>query len=255
MMLGLLHCQSEEVLMDLAMAALLVLSSCTPNKLVIAASGAIQILVDMLDGADAGGDNNGVRMSTQAKLDVISTLQNLSTCRQIIPLLVSSGVVLSLLRLLCGCEKRSELVQKAVSLLEMMASWSEVAMEEVAGTGGAIQALVEAVEEGSLQCQEHSVGILLLICQSCREKYRGLILREGIMPGLLQLSVHGTWRAKEMAQDLLLLLREYPNYGSRKKEVKNEHLEQIMKEIDAEGEEVAGTALRMVEEMIAKLSL
>ena len=47
---------------------------------------------------------------------------------------------------------------------------------------------------------------------------------------------------------------KYPNYGSRKKQLKNEQLEQIMKEIDAEGEEVVGTALRMVEEMLAKLS-
>ena len=238
------------------MAALLILSSCTANKLVIAASGAIQILAEMLNGANTKGDNNGISsMSMQAKLDAISTLQNLSTCHQIIPLVVSSGAVFSLIQLLGGGgDKTSELVQKAISLLEMMASWSEVAVEEVAGTGGAIQALVETVEEGSPQCQEHAVGILLLICQSCREKYRGLILREGIMPGLLQMSVHGTWRAKEMAQDLLLLLREYPNYGSRKKQLKNEQLEQIMKEIDAEGEEVPGTALKMVEEMLAKLS-
>eukprot|EP00261_Vitis_vinifera_P039573 XP_019080816.1 PREDICTED: U-box domain-containing protein 6 isoform X2 [Vitis vinifera] len=225
-LLSLLQCQSE-VLMDLAMAALLILSSCRANKLVIAASGAIQILVEMLSGDNTGGDNNGSSMSA----------------------------VFSLLQLLCGCDKSSELVQKVISLLETMASWSEIAVEEVAGTGGAIQALVETVEEGSPQCQEHAVGILLLICKSCREKYRGLILREGIMPGLLQLSVHGTWRAKDMAQDLLLLLRECPNYGSRKKQLKNEHLEQIMKEIDAEGEEVAGTALRMVEEMIAKLNV
>ncbi|CBI34858.3 hypothetical protein VitviT2T_022390 [Vitis vinifera] len=253
-LLSLLQCQSE-VLMDLAMAALLILSSCRANKLVIAASGAIQILVEMLSGDNTGGDNNGSSMSMQAKLDAISTFQNLSTCHEIIPLVVSSGAVFSLLQLLCGCDKSSELVQKVISLLETMASWSEIAVEEVAGTGGAIQALVETVEEGSPQCQEHAVGILLLICKSCREKYRGLILREGIMPGLLQLSVHGTWRAKDMAQDLLLLLRECPNYGSRKKQLKNEHLEQIMKEIDAEGEEVAGTALRMVEEMIAKLNV
>ena len=47
---------------------------------------------------------------------------------------------------------------------------------------------------------------------------------------------------------------KYPNYGLRKKQLKNEQLEQKMKAIDAEGEEVAETALRMVEEMLAKLS-
>ena len=47
---------------------------------------------------------------------------------------------------------------------------------------------------------------------------------------------------------------KYPNYGSRKKQLKNEQLEQIMKAIDAEGEEVAETTWRMVEKMLAKLS-
>lgn len=246
--------------MDLAMAALLVLSSCQENKPLIAHSGAINVLLSMLNEADDHNNNGGTDgLSVQAKLDAISTFENLSTCHQTVSLVVSSGAVFSLLQLLCGCDKSSELVQKSISLLETMAFRSKMVVEEVAGTGGAIQALVETVEEGSPQCQEHAVGILLLICQSGREKYRGMILREGIMPGLLQVSVDGTWRAKEMAQELLLLLRECPKFGPRKKQLKNEHLEQIMKEIDAEGEEVGGTgtgtALRKVEEMIAKLYL
>lgn len=160
-----------------------------------------------------------------------------------------------MLQLIHCTEKSSEYVGKAVALLEDIVSLSKDALQETAGTSGAIRALVETVEEGSPQCREHAVRILLFICKSCREKYRGLILREGVMPGLLQLSVDGTWEAKNMAGELLLLLRDCASYGSRNKQSKHEMIEQIMQEIDAEeGRVVDTTTLRLVEEMIAKLS-
>ncbi|TQD98039.1 hypothetical protein C1H46_016304 [Malus baccata] len=56
------------------------------------------------------------------------------------------------------------------------------------GTCGSIWALVETIEERLMKHKEQAASILLLICQRCRERYRGLILREGAMPGLLQLS-------------------------------------------------------------------
>lgn len=247
-LLSLLQCQSE-ALIELTIAAMLILSSCTANKLAIASHGAIQLLVEFLS-----GDTHNI--SLQAKLDAIATLHNLSTCHQIVPSIVSSGVLFSLLQLIHSSEKSSELVEKIMGLLESVVSLSENALCETAGTGGAIRALVETVEDGSPQCKEHAVGILLLICQSCRERYRGIILREGVMPGLLQLSVDGTWRAKTMARELLLLLRDCPSYGSRNKQTKNELnlIQQIMQEIDA-GEKVEGSTLRLVEEMIAKLSI
>lgn len=246
-LLSLLQCQSE-ALIELTIAAMLILSSCTANKLAFASHGAIQLLVEFLNMS-----SSSISISVQAKLDAIATLHNLSTCQQIIPSMVSSGVLFSLLQLIHGSEKSSELVEKVMGLLENVVSLSESALCEAAGTGGAIRALVETIEDGSLQCKEHAVGILLLICQSCRERYRGIILREGVMPGLLQLSVDGTWRAKTMATQLLLLLRDCPSYGSRNKQSKNEIIEQIMQEIDA-GENVEGTTLRLLEEMIAKLS-
>ena len=140
-----------------------------------------------------------------------------------------------------------------MALLERIVSSSERALKETASTEGAIRALVEALEEGSPMCKEHAVGILFLICQSCRERNRGLILREGVMPGLLQLSVDGTWRGKEMARDLLLLLRDCSGGSSRRKQKwKNVLLEQAMEQIDAD--ERLGMGLRMVEETIEKLS-
>ncbi|XP_022740546.1 U-box domain-containing protein 13 [Durio zibethinus] len=252
-LLDLLQCQNEQ-LIELTMAAMLILSSCTANKLVIASSGTIQLLVEILNLINSDVNNSSI-FSMQARIDAIATLQNLSTCPQIIPSVASSGVIYSLLQLTHCSEKSSELTEKAMALLENIVSSSENSIQETVSIGGAIRILVEAVEEGSPQSKEHAVGILLHICQSCRDKYRGLILMEGIMPGLLQLSVDGTWRAKSMARELLLLLRDCSNYASTSKQSKHELMEQVMQAIDADAEKVTGTTLRLVEEMITKLSI
>ncbi|XP_061357509.1 U-box domain-containing protein 3-like [Gastrolobium bilobum] len=240
--LSLLHSQSQTVA-QLTIAAMLILSSCKANKVAIASSGAVQVLAEFVNWG-----------STQSQLDAIATLHNLSTCQEIIPLIVSSGVILSLLELIHISVKSSPLVEKAIGLLENIVFSSESALCEAASAGGAIGILVETIEDGSLLGKEHAVGILLLICKSCREKYRGLILREGVMPGLLQLSMDGTQRAKSMARELLLLLRDCSNYSSRRRQINRELIEQIMEEIDAEGEELTDTTFRLVEEMIAKLN-
>ncbi|CAA2987612.1 u-box domain-containing 3 [Olea europaea subsp. europaea] len=241
--LKIIQCQIVPLL-DLAAAALLILSSCSQNKLEIAASGAIQLLINLLN-------FNYDNVSIQAKLDFISTLHNLSTCPQTVGQLARSGCVVSLLQLIYGLEKSSDLVEKIMGLLEEIVSSSDIALKEAAETGGSIPTLVEAMEDGSTQCKEHAVGILLVICQNCRDRYRGIILREGVMPGLLQLSVDGTWRGKEKAKELLLLLRDCSNCGSKSKQSKNVLLEKVMRKIDR-GER-GGTSLKLIEEMIAKL--
>jgi len=246
-LLSLFHCQSQTVA-ELTIATLLTISSCNSNKVAIASSGAIQLLAQFL---------NSTSSSTQFQLDTLATLHNLSTCQEIItPFVVSSGVIISLLELIHTSEKSSTLVEKAIGLLEHIVTSSKSALCEAASIGGAVRTLVETIEDGSLQSKEHAVGTLLLFCQSSREKFRGMILREGVMPGLLQLSVDGTWRAKNLAKKLLLLLRDCSNYSSTSnKQINYEVVERIMEEIDdAEGEELAETTLRLVEEMIAKLS-
>jgi len=243
-LLNLLHCESQTVI-QLSVAAMLTLSSCKRNKVAIASSGAVQILVELI---------NNSNIETQSQLDTIATLHNLTTCQEIIPLIASSGVIFSLLQLIHGSVKSSSLVDKATGLLENIVSSSESALCEAASTRGAIQILVETIEDGSSLGKENAVGILLLICQKCREKYRVLILTEGVMPGLLQLSVDGTWRAKSTARELLLLLRDCSSYSSRRTQINHELIEQIMEEIDTEGEKLTDTTLRLVEEMIAKLN-
>ncbi|KAK6153095.1 hypothetical protein DH2020_012734 [Rehmannia glutinosa] len=239
----------NESLMELALAALLILSSCSANKLEIASSGAIQLLLELLESRFPICES----VSHQAKFDIISTLHNLSTVPQSIPSILISGGLITLIQLIYDSEKSSEFVEKAMALLESIVSSSDVALNQACEASIVIPMLVEAVEEGSAACQEHAVGILLLICKSCRERYRGMILKEGAMAGLLQLSVDGTWIAREKAKALILLLRDRNNGGSssRVKHSKNVALEEVMRQIDR-GER-GGTCIQMVEEMIAKL--
>lgn len=112
----------NECLMELAVAALLILSSCSRNKPEIASSGAIQLLVELLDCQS---------ISHQAKFDIISTLHNLSTSPQIIPLILVCGGLLMLVRLIYGSDKSSDLVEKAMALLEAIVSSSQVALNQV----------------------------------------------------------------------------------------------------------------------------
>ncbi|KAK3033083.1 hypothetical protein RJ639_035709 [Escallonia herrerae] len=208
----------------------------------LAESGVLQPLVLML----CSQDYEAIEAALLALLSLAFGSES-----QIIQFIVFSGAVVTLLRLICGSDKSSKLTEKAVALLEKIVSSSQDALRKTASMDGAIQGLVEIVEDSSRQSQEHAVGILLFICQSCRDRYRGLILTEGAMPGLLQLSGDGSRRAKEMANALLLLLRDCSSPGLRKKQLNNDFLEEVMRHIDRGGKD--GTGLRLVEEMIAKL--
>ncbi|KAL2240560.1 U-box domain-containing protein 4 [Sesamum indicum] len=245
--LKILQCRNESLL-QLALAALLVLSSCSGNKPEIASSGAVQLLIHLL----ASEFPIGQSISHQAKLDIISTLHNLSSSPQIIPSIVLSGGLISLIQLIHESDKSSDIAEKAMALLQSIISSSDIALNQVSEMGGATRVLVEAVEDGTGQCKEHAVGILEQICRSCGERYRGMILREGAMPGLLQLSVDGSRQAREKAKDLLLLLRDCSRGGSsRVKQSKRVLFEEVMRQIDGGGR--AGTSIQLVEEMIAKL--
>ncbi|KAJ8774986.1 hypothetical protein K2173_019990 [Erythroxylum novogranatense] len=251
-LLELLHCQIESLL-ELTVATFLTISSCGPNKLTIMSSGVIPVLLEIL--SDNYPDmNNRSSTSLQAKLDTLATLHNLATCHQIVPCLVSSGMVYKLFQLIQRYEKSSELVEKATSLLENITYMSKNALLQAVGTGDTIRILVEMIEDGSPQGKEHALGILLQTCQTCRDKYRELILREGVMPGLLQLSVDGTRRAKDMAQELLLLLRDCSGCSMSAKKSKHDLFQQIMQEIDAEGEKALdATTPTLLEDFMAKL--
>ncbi|XP_019182587.1 PREDICTED: U-box domain-containing protein 3 [Ipomoea nil] len=242
----------NESLCGLAIAALLTLSSCMANKVEIVKSGAVEHLLYLLRSQFFTARNMII------SLDIISVLHNLSTCHEIVPrIAVSGGGVALLLQIINSSEKSSEMVEKAAAVLENMVCSSDAAMKEAAETAGCVGVLVEAMEEGSRLCKEYAVGILLRLCRSCRESYRGVILREGAMAGLLQLTVDGTATAREKAKALILLLRDCPNRGggggqrNPQTQAKNVLLEEVMSQIDR-GDR-AGMSVAVLEEMIAKL--
>ncbi|KAL4581577.1 hypothetical protein LXL04_006100 [Taraxacum kok-saghyz] len=225
-------------LIDDAIAGLLILSSCTSNKPSMATSYTIETLNQTLLHHST---------TTQAKLDIIVTLHNLSP--YISPSL-SSSTSCSLIHLIHESEKSSRLVEKSMFLLEQLSSTSVTALGAISSAEIGIRAVVETIEEGSKQSREYAVGVLLMICESSRERYRGMILCEGAIPGLLQLSLDGTQRARGTAKSLLRLLRDCDGGdGSGGERLKNVVLEEVMGEIYREGTEVG-----MLEEMIARLT-
>ncbi|KAF9590240.1 hypothetical protein IFM89_032018 [Coptis chinensis] len=242
-LVGLLEGESV-TLIELAIVTLLTLSTCKANTSTIADSGAIALLVKFLS----------TDCSLQAKLDAIDTLHNLSTNHQGLRFIISAGTVFYSIELINYYDKASQITEKAMCLLEKIVSSSTTGITQIAKAEAGILALVETVEDGSQQSREHAAGVLFSMCNSCREKYRELILREGAIPGLLQLRVNGTWRAKGLAKSLLLLLREESEFDSRR-QLGDDLFEQIMTEIYSDEEKVANNTVKLVERMIMNHSL
>ncbi|XP_065849662.1 vacuolar protein 8-like [Euphorbia lathyris] len=230
--------QSEDLhLQEYATAALLTLSASSSNKPIISASGAIPLLVEILrDG------------SSQAKFDAVMAISNLSTVADNLNILLETNPIPCLVSLLKTCKKSSKIAEKSCALIESLVSFEEGRAALISEECGVL-AVVEILENGSLQSREHAVGALLTMCQSDRCKYREPILREGVIPGLLELTVQGTAKAQVKAQTLLHLLRENPHPRS---ELEADTLENIVCNIisQIDGDDQSGKAKKMLAEMV-----
>ncbi|KAL0381452.1 UNVERIFIED_CONTAM: hypothetical protein Sangu_0209500 [Sesamum angustifolium] len=230
--------QSENLtLQEYAAAALITLSASSVNKPIISASGAIPFLVDIL--------RNG---GSQARTDAVLALYNLSTHPDNLSLILQTEPIPPLINLLNSSKRSSKTAEKCTALIESLVSFDEGRRMLTSEEGG-ILAVVEVLESGSLQSREHAVGALLKMCQSDRSKYREPILREGVIPGLLELTVQGTAKSQIKAQSLLKLLRDSPYPRS---ELQPDTLENIvcniMSQID--GEDQTRKAKQMLSEMV-----
>ncbi|CAN4084541.1 unnamed protein product [Withania somnifera] len=185
-------------LKELATAAILSLSAAATNKPTISASGVGPLLVQILSSG-----------TVQGRVDSVTALHNLSTSKEDPKLVLDARAVFPLMNLLKDCKKYSKFAEKTTALLGILSN-SEEGRDAITNTDGGILTLVETVEDGSLASTEHAVGALLSLCQSSRDKYRELILKEGAIPGLLRLTAEGTPQAQERARILLDLLRESP---------------------------------------------
>ncbi|KDO50978.1 hypothetical protein CISIN_1g017249mg [Citrus sinensis] len=226
-------------LRELAAAAILTLSAAAPNKPAIAASGAAPLLVQILHSG-----------SVQGRVDAVTALHYLSTCKENSSPILDATAVPPLINLLKDCKKYSKFAEKATALLEILSS-SEEGRIAITNSDGGILTLVETVEDGSLVSTQHAVGALLSLCQSCRDKYRQLILKEGAIPGLLRLTVEGTFEAQERARTLLDLLRDTP----QEKRLSSSVLEKIVYDIAARvdgADKAAETAKRLLQDMVQR---
>ncbi|KAK6152843.1 hypothetical protein DH2020_012482 [Rehmannia glutinosa] len=230
--------QSDNVtLQEHAAAALITLSASPANKPIISASGAIPHLVNILK-----------RGGSQAKFDAVMALYNLSTHPENITLILQTEPIPPLITLLKSCKRSSKTSEKCTALIESLVAFDEGRTVLTSEEGG-ILAVVEILEGGSHQSREHAVGALLTMCQSDRSKYREPILREGVIPGLLELTVQGTAKSQSKARMLLRLLRESPYPRS---ELQADTLENIVCNIisQIDGEDQTGKAKQMLSEMV-----
>ncbi|GMH30618.1 hypothetical protein Nepgr_032461 [Nepenthes gracilis] len=224
-------------LREYSTAALLTLSASSVNKPIISASGATPLLVKVL--------GNG---SPQAKIDAVMALYNLSTHSDNICIILRANPVTSIVKLLKSCRKSSKIAEKCTALLESLVVFDE-ARSALVSEEGSLLAVVEVLEGGSPQSREHAVGTLLAMCEIDRCKYRDPILKEGAIPGLLELTVHGTNKSRSKAKMLLQLLREspYPKPDLQPDTIEN-FVCNIISQID--GDDQSGKAKKMLAEMV-----
>lgn len=230
--------QSENVnLQEVATAALLTLSASSVTKPIISASGVIPLLVGVL--------RHG---SQQAKADAAMTLYNLSTHQSNLCPILQTEPIPFIVSLLNSCKRTSKIAEKCTALIESLVGYEEGRTALTSEEGGVLS-VVEVLEGGSLQSREHAVGALLTMCQSDRCKYREPILREGAIPGIMQLTIQGTPKAKAKAKTLLRLLRDSPFQRS---EVQADTLENIVSNLilEIDGEEQPGKAKEKLSEMV-----
>ncbi|KAJ7953016.1 RING-type E3 ubiquitin transferase [Quillaja saponaria] len=90
---------------------------------------------------------------------------------------------------------------------------TEEGMVSVVETKGCISCVSERLETGSLEEQESAVAILLSLC-SQRVQYCQLVMDEGVIPPLVNISINGSENANVTALELLRLLRDI-NYGDK----------------------------------------
>ena len=177
-----------------ATALYLNLSCLEEAKPIIGSSYAVTFLSELLQ----------ANAEVQCKLDALHALYNLSTAPSNIPQLLSSGVICGLQSLAATGEHMW--TEKCLAVMLNLAS-SQLGQDEMVSAPGLIGVLATILDAGEPIEQEQAVSCLLLLCNG-NDKCCQMVLQEGVIPGLVSISVNGTSRGKEKAQKLLMLFRE-----------------------------------------------
>lgn len=179
-----------------ATALYLNLSCLEEAKTLIGSGPAVQFLINLLQ----------ANTEVQCKQDSLHALYNLSTVPSNIPNLLSSGIISGLVSLLAGKGDKI-LTEKCIAVLTNLAA-SHLAKDEMVSAPGLIGALATKLDSDELLEQEQAVSCLVVLCNK-NEKCSHMVLREGVIPALVSMSVNGTSRAREKAKKLLMLFREH----------------------------------------------
>ncbi|XP_073000428.1 U-box domain-containing protein 45-like [Typha latifolia] len=184
-----------------ATALYLNLSCLDDAKPIIGSSQAVTFLVQILHTDDPE--------SSTCRHDALYTLYNLSSHPANIPSLLSSGIIDGLHSLLTIPSETESLnwVEKALAVLINLAS-TQAGRKEILSLPGLVGALAMLLDTSEPSEQEQAVACLLLMCTG-DERCIHMVLQEGVVPSLVSISVNGTTRGKEKAQNLLKLFREH----------------------------------------------
>ncbi|XP_042500912.1 U-box domain-containing protein 5 isoform X2 [Macadamia integrifolia] len=181
----------DSEIIDEALSILEVLSGqqCCNSKTL--ASGSIFSVLKILD-----------TQISDFQLSAVKILYNLSLNRDIAFQIQSLGCVTKLVPLLGD----SSLAGYSIKIIKNLCDTEEGRIS-IAETNGCIASIAELLETGSHEEQEHGVAVILSLCLLCNE-YCQLVLNEGIVPPLVNISVNGNAKGKKSAMELLQFLRD-----------------------------------------------
>lgn len=184
-------------------------------------------------------------LETKAKHEVLLVLDKLTEESAYVSSITESGLILSILQFIQTEEDAecldlalkilnkiltqyrdsvshvftAEFISKIASLLdeeilakyclELMSSLScmEDTLKLITATEGCLASISEFLETGTHQEQDHALVILLSLCSGSFENCL-LLMKEGVIPALVDISVNGSQEGQGNAKRLLCLLRD-----------------------------------------------
>lgn len=185
---------------EITLEALLILQKLAHDpkyKSYLSVSGLPPPIIKILD----WGDHEFVELA-------IKILLNLSSHRELRSHIVSSGCIEKLVPLMTDGRH----AEFCIKLLRNLSDVNE-AVVLIAEATGCIASIAELLETGTREDQEHGVAILHSLC-SQRVEYCLLVMKEGVIPSLVSISVNGNANGKEISMKLLHLLKDLRLSGS-----------------------------------------
>jgi hypothetical protein len=143
----------------------------------------------------ASEDTEGLELS-------LRILCELSCDADIRSSLVSMGLISKLVPIF----SEGSFVECCLEILRNLCDMEEAAVR-ITRTNRCLASVAEYLDIGSPKEREHAVVILLAVCSRSIEDCL-LVMKEGVIPALVDLSVNGTEEAKSCSTKLLHLLRD-----------------------------------------------